>query len=256
MAVIDTERTCGSRPADGANAVLVLQQHVVISQRHAVAGLEPRPSARGRTIVAPPRPPFRILRRLTPPRGVDLVPACPAEAENVHASALVRTASRTGDAGAGGHGRSKLLNGTPQDCRVDRNPPRCTRGFIGGLRHSMSLRGGLTREADDGGRDEIGLLLRFPAKWEPVRRRKRAKRKESRAVSDSNESETALAREERGFAARDLSQTPGHDCPLQGNATSTCPVAPRATSTPKRWSCTVLDDVYLYKIRVTKSTKF
>ena len=65
----------------------------------------------------------------------------------------------------------------------------------------MSLRGGLTREADDGGRDEIGLLERFPAKWEPVRRRKRVKRKESRAVSDSNESETALAREERGFAA-------------------------------------------------------
>jgi hypothetical protein len=69
----------------------------------------------------------------------------------------------------------------------------------------MSLRGGLTREADDGGRDEIGLLERFPAKSEPVRRRKRAKRKESRAVSDSNESETALAREERGFAALDPS---------------------------------------------------
>jgi hypothetical protein len=120
----------------------------------------------------------------------------------------------------------------------------------------MSLRGGLTREADDGGRDEIGLLERFPAKWEPVRRRKRAKRKESRAVSDSNESETALAREERGFAALDPSQTPGHDRPLQGNATSTCPVAPTATSTPKRWSRAVLDDAYLYKIRVTKSTKF
>jgi hypothetical protein len=30
----------------------------------------------------------------------------------------------------------------------------------------MSLRGGLTREADDGGRDEIGLLERFPKKWE------------------------------------------------------------------------------------------
>ena len=28
MAVIDTERACGSRPADGANAALVLQQHV------------------------------------------------------------------------------------------------------------------------------------------------------------------------------------------------------------------------------------
>ena len=110
MAVIDTERACGSRPADGANAALVLQQHVVISQRHAVAGLEPRPSARGRTIVAPPRPLFRILRPPAPPRCVDLVPTCPAEAENVHASALVRTASRTGDAGAGGHERSKLLN--------------------------------------------------------------------------------------------------------------------------------------------------
>jgi hypothetical protein len=36
-------------------------------------------------------------------------------------------------------------------------------------------------------------LERFPAKWEPVRRRKRVKRKESRAVSDSNEFETALA---------------------------------------------------------------
>jgi hypothetical protein len=110
MAVIDTERAGGSRPADGANAALVLKQHVVISQRHAVAGLEPRLSARGRTIVAPPRPLFRILRRSAPPRCVDLVPACPGEAENVHASALARTASRTGDAGAGGHGRSKLLN--------------------------------------------------------------------------------------------------------------------------------------------------
>jgi hypothetical protein len=112
MAVIDTERACGSRPADGANAALLLQQHVVISQRHAVAGLEPRPAARGRTIVAPPRPLFRILRRSPPPRCVNLVPACPGEAENVHAqpSALVRMASRTGDAGAGGHGRSKLLN--------------------------------------------------------------------------------------------------------------------------------------------------
>jgi hypothetical protein len=124
MAVIDTERAGGSGPADGANAALVLQQHIVLSQRHAVAGLEPRPSARGRTIVAPPRPRFRILRRPAPPRGVDLVPACPAEAENVHASALVRTASRTGDAGAGGHGRSKLLNARrrtagPSDIRRD-----------------------------------------------------------------------------------------------------------------------------------------
>jgi len=36
------------------------------------------------------------------------------------------------------------------------------------------------------------FLKRLPAKWEPVRRRKRVKRKESGAVSDSNESETAL----------------------------------------------------------------
>ena len=44
-------------------------------------------------------------------------------------------------------------------------------------------------------------LERFPAKacpgrdpgWEPVRRRKRVKRKDSRAVSDSNATETALA---------------------------------------------------------------
>src|SRR5712671_5412166 len=63
----------------------VLQQHVVISRRHAVAGLEPRPSARGRTIGAPPLPLFRILRRSAPPPCVDFVPACPAEAENVHA---------------------------------------------------------------------------------------------------------------------------------------------------------------------------
>ena len=155
-------------------------------------------------------------------------------------------------------GRSRAFEAperTPQDCRAERHPPRCTRGFIGGLRHSMSLRGGLTREADDGGRDEIGLLERFPAKWEPVRRRKRAKRKESRAVSDSNESETALAREERGFAALDPSQTPGHDRPLQGNATSACPVAPGATSTPKRWSCAILDDACLHKIRRYKSRR-
>ena len=126
MAVIDTERAGGSRPADGANAALVLQQHIVLSQRHAVGGLEPRPSARGRTIGAPPRPRFRILRRLTPPRCVGLVPACPAEVENAHAqpSALVRMASRTGDAVAGGHGRSKLLNARrrtagPSDIRRD-----------------------------------------------------------------------------------------------------------------------------------------
>jgi hypothetical protein len=34
MAVIDTERACGSRPADGANAVLVLQQHVGDGRKH------------------------------------------------------------------------------------------------------------------------------------------------------------------------------------------------------------------------------
>jgi hypothetical protein len=40
----------------------------------------------------------------------------------------------------------------------------------------------------------LPLFLRaLPARWEPVRRRKRVKRKESGAVSDSHESETALA---------------------------------------------------------------
>jgi hypothetical protein len=38
-----------------------------------------------------------------------------------------------------------------------------------------------------------GAARALPAKWEPVRRRKRVKRKESRTVSDSNEFETALA---------------------------------------------------------------
>jgi hypothetical protein len=41
-------------------------------------------------------------------------------------------------------------------------------------------------------RHRHAALERFPAKWEPARRRKRVTRKESGAVSDSNESETAV----------------------------------------------------------------
>src|SRR4029077_13726609 len=50
----------------------------------------------------------------------------------------------------------------------------------------------LPRSELDGQPTESSHLERFQAKWEPVRRRKRVTHKESRAVSDSNESETAL----------------------------------------------------------------
>jgi hypothetical protein len=57
----------------------------------------------------------------------------------------------------------------------------------------------------------IGTLERFPAKWEPVHRRRRVKRKESGAVSESNESETARAgRPSAIFTFLDRSRGRGH----------------------------------------------
>jgi hypothetical protein len=110
VAVIDAERAGGSLLADGAGAALVLQQHVVVSQRHAVDVFEPTRARDPGVVDAFRRPQRGIFRPLAPPVFIDVILAGRMETAiaRKHALSIVRVfriAPLPGDAVPGGHWR-------------------------------------------------------------------------------------------------------------------------------------------------------